>query len=70
MNLMLKYERLRHGWSQDYVSDQIGVARSMVQMLETGQRRPSYPVLVKLENLFGMTHRELFTPINNKGEKV
>ena len=32
----------------------------MVALLETGKRKPSYEVLVKLEDLFGMTHRELF----------
>ena len=58
--LRLRQERILRGWTQEFVAEQIGTSHSAVQMMETGQRKPSYDVLVKLENLFGMTHRELF----------
>lgn len=60
MKRMMQLERIRRRWTQDYVAHEIGITRTMVVMLETGQRKPSYDVLVKLEDLFGMTHRELF----------
>ena len=32
-------------------------------MIESGQRKPSYEVLVRLEDLFGLPHRELFAEV-------
>lgn len=70
MKQMLQQERLRRQWSQEYVGQYVGVTAEAIGMIENGKRKPSYDVMVGLENLFGMTHRELFTPIHNKGEKV
>lgn len=60
MLLMLRQERIRRGWTQTYVAKQTGLSLTAIQKIETGQRKPSYDVLVKLENLFGLTHRQLF----------
>lgn len=60
MKLVMQLERSKRGWTQSYVAQKTGIARTMVALLETGKRKPSYEVLVKLEDLFGMTHRELF----------
>lgn len=68
--LVIRQERIHNGWTLEYVATHTGLSVTAIQKIESGQRCPSYPVLVKLENLFGMTHRELFTPIDNKGEKV
>ena len=67
MYLGMQQERKRHEWSQAYVAQQIGVTPETVHYIETGQRKPSYDVLVKLEDLFQLGHRELFriaTPDN------
>ena len=66
----MREERLRRGVSQKYVATQVGVTPELIHYIETGERNPSYPVLVKLEDLFGKSHRELFgaaTP-DNTGE--
>ena len=60
MKTGLKQERERRGWTQQHVADNVGISRIAVLQLETGVTKPSYDVLVKLEDLFGMTHRELF----------
>ena len=60
MKLVMRRQRERRGWTQKQVADQVGVTLSLIQKIETGQRKPSYEVLVKLEDLFGMTHRQLF----------
>lgn len=60
MNLVIRDVRIRKGWSQKYVADKIGVTLSLIQKIETGKRKPSYDVLVKLEDLFHMNHRKLF----------
>lgn len=52
MHLVLRRERLLRGWTQDFVAERVGVANTTIQMLETGQRKPSYDVLVKLLDLF------------------
>ncbi len=58
MNLRL--EREKKGWSQQYVADRAGVTPETIHYIETAQRKPSYDVLVKLEDLFKKSHRTLF----------
>ena len=61
MNTMLRQERKNRGWTQDYVAQQIGITKTAVHDIETGRRKPSYDVLVKLLDLFGYKDpRELF----------
>ena len=63
MNLVMRQERISRGWSQEYVGKQIGVTPESIHYLETGQRKPSYDVLVKLLDLFDTNDpRELFAP--------
>ena len=68
MYLTMKQERINKGWSQQYVAKQIGVSKQMVHDLENGRRKPSYAVLVKIENLFGISHRSLFAYSNSENE--
>ena len=66
---MLRQERIERGWSQQYVAREVGVSRVAIHQMETGITKPSYDVLIKLENLFQLGHRELFgaaTPNNAK----
>lgn len=60
MAKVIRQERIRRGWSCEHVARLIGVTDETVRLIETGGRSPSYDVLVKLEDLFGMSHRELF----------
>ena len=68
MFLTMKQERVKRGWSQEFVAQQIGVTPEAIHYLETAQRKPSYDVLVKLLDLFNYSDpRELFreaTPDN------
>lgn len=67
--MQIRQEREKHNWTQELVAEKIGITPEAVSMLESGQRKPSYEVLVKLEDLFHMTHRELFgaaTPDNTQ----
>lgn len=64
MNTMLRQERKNRGWTQDYVAQQIGITKTAVHDIETGRRKPSYDVLVKLLDLFGYKDpRELFAEV-------
>jgi putative transcriptional regulator len=60
MSLNIRQERIKRNWTQEYVAQQIDISPEAVQMIETGKREPSYKVLVKLENLFNLSHRKLF----------
>ena len=62
MTLVIRQERINKGWTLEYVAKQIGITKSAFRLIETAKRRPSYEVLVKLEDLFGKSHRELFAP--------
>lgn len=60
MELMIRQERIKRNWTQAYVGKQVGLTRTAIHDIETGKQLPSYKVLVKLEDLFGLPHRELF----------
>lgn len=60
MARMIRQERIKRGWSIDYVAEKTGLSDEAIRLIETGERNPSYPVLVKLEDLFKMNHRKLF----------
>ena len=64
MGLNIRQVRIDRNWTQDYVAQQVGVTLSSIQKIETGQRKPSYDVLVKLEDLFEKGHRDLMAEAN------
>lgn len=64
MYLNVRQERQKRHWTQEYVAKQIGITNQAVNLIETGQRKPSYDVLVKLEDLFHKNHRQLFAVVD------
>mgnify|MGYP001660680281 CR=1 FL=1 len=60
MELAIKQDRISKGWTQANVARNLNITEQAYQLIETARRNPSYEVLVKIENLFGKTHRELF----------
>ena len=62
----MRYERINKGWTLDYVSMQVGISNQAVSKIELMKtKNPSYNIIVKLENLFGLSHRELFFLVEN-----
>ena len=57
---MIRQEQIKRGWSCEYVAEQTGLTAEAIRLIETGERNPSYTVLVKLEDLYQMNHRDLF----------
>ena len=65
----LREHRLKVGWTQAQVAEQLGVQPSAVTMWETGERKPNIIVLKRLADLFGCTTDELLKDIDVKNEK-
>jgi len=63
--LQIKRERLRNRWTLEHVASSIGVTNQAISSIENGKQKPSYENLVKLEDLFGIPHRELFAENDN-----
>ena len=62
----MRYERIKKGWTLDYVSMQVGISNQAVSKIELMKtKNPSYNIIVKLENLFGLSHRDLFFLVEN-----
>lgn len=62
----MRYERIKNGWTLDYVASQIGISNQAVSKIELQQtKNPSYIIIVKIENLFGLFHRELFSLVED-----
>ena len=57
---IIRQERIKRGWSCEYVAELTGLTAEAIRLIEAGKRNPSYSVLVKLEDLFQMSHRILF----------
>jgi len=53
--------RQSKGWTLQYVGDAVGLNKTAVYDIETGRRKPSYDVLVKLEIFFKKKHDCLLT---------
>lgn len=60
----MRQERILNGWSQEFIASEIGVTKQTIQRIETLQRKPSYDILVKLEDLFKLSHRKLFALVD------
>ena len=56
--------RIAKGLTQQQVGEAVGVSKVAIHDLETGKQKPSYDVLVKLENLFHKSHRYLFAQVD------
>jgi putative transcriptional regulator len=68
--LAIRHRRLEQGWTLDYIAYVIGLTSQAISQIETGKRKPSYEVMTKLENLFGMSHRELFSLADDKPDSA
>ena len=67
MILAIEEERRTSGWSIAYVSSLIGVSAEAVRLMEKGERKPSYDVLIKLLELYDYTDpRKLFSTVSTQ----
>lgn len=61
--IRLRQERINRGWTLEFVALKTGTKKQSVCDWEKCRHIPSYKVLVKLENLFNLSHRELFAQL-------
>ena len=61
----LREARKERGWTSSDVADILGVSSSTIRQIEIGDRLPSYPLMCRLEKLFGLPHTELI-PVKHK----
>ena len=72
--LRIQQERISKDWTLEYVAQKIGTTNQAISLIENGKRNPSYSNLLKLEELFGLPHRQLFAaadddnPGHSKGD--
>ena len=64
--LRIRVERIDKDWTQEYVGQQVGITKVSIHDIETGKSKPSYDVLCKLENLFNLSHRQLFEVVDEE----
>ena len=64
-HLVIRQERIQRGWTQGFIGERVGLTKTAIHDIETGKQKPSYNVLVKLENLFGLSHRYLLAQIGD-----
>ena len=53
-NEMLKYLRLRAGYSQQDLADLLKISKSTIGMYEQGRRSPDYETLEKIADIFNV----------------
>jgi transcriptional regulator with XRE-family HTH domain len=54
--LAIRQERIKKGWTQEYVGRQVGLTKVAIHDIETGRSKPSYDILLKLLALFDVKH--------------
>lgn len=69
MYLGIRQERERHKWTLENVAKMVELSKPAIHDIETGRRKPSFDVLVKLLDLFGKKEavkqiRQLFAVID------
>jgi transcriptional regulator with XRE-family HTH domain len=52
MELVLKKVRLEKGFTQIQMSDRLGISIRTYQRIENNERKPSYDVILQLQNIF------------------
>lgn len=60
MYLQIRNIRLANNWTLEFVAKKVGLTKQAIHDIEINRRKPSYKVLVQLEDLFNTSHRELF----------
>jgi len=66
--LRIRQERIKERWTQEYVGQQVGITKVSIHEIETGKSKPSYDILCKLENLFNLSHRQLFAVVDDENQ--
>ena len=61
----LRRERIDREWTLEFVAQRMGVTNQQISAIELGKAKPSYTILLKLEVLFGKSHRELLEPLKS-----
>ena len=56
----LKNLRQQEGWSQERLSQLLGVSRQSVNAIETGRYDPSLPLVFKIARLFNRNIEDIF----------
>lgn len=61
---VMKAERIKRGWTQKFIAEKVHLTVTSISDIENGKAKPSYKVLCELEDLFEMSHRELFRTLD------
>lgn len=61
MKSRLKVLRAERGWTQDQLSQTVGVSRYAINALETERHDPSLDLAFRIASAFGVTVEDIFT---------
>jgi len=65
----LKVLRAERDWSQQDLTDQLGVSRQTINAIETEKYDPSLPLALKIGRLFGQCVEKIFQDAENQTRK-
>lgn len=66
----IRKERKERGWTQKELGEKVGLSKQAINDIEKGRGGPGYRALVQLEDLFGLTHRELLASVPDNEEII
>lgn len=61
----LKIERIKAGYTQQEVSNKLGIHKNYYSMIETGARKPGFKLAKRIADLFEKTVDEIFFDHSN-----
>lgn len=63
MRTRFRQERLKKGLTQKQLAEMVEISEIMIRKIESGERNPSIPLMIRLEQVLGIDMKELFPDI-------
>ena len=70
MRTALRELRKKRGWTQTEVAKHLEITERAYRFIEHGDRNPSFDLMNRMEDLFGVSHRELLVQDSNLSQKA
>lgn len=66
----IKEKRLERSWSQENLSEKVGLSPVYIGMIERGEKQPKLDTFIRIANALNVSADELLEDVLNQGYKI
>ena len=66
----IKEKRLEHSWSQENLSEKVGLSPVYIGMIERGEKQPKLDTFIRIANALNVSADEILADVLNQGYKI